>query len=43
HPGDVPHTWADISRAKRLLGYRPSVSFRDGVQAFLEWMERELV
>lgn len=35
-PGDVPQTWADISRAKRLLGYEPHVSFEDGVDWFVD-------
>ena len=35
-PGDVPQTWADISRAKRLLGYEPQVSFEDGVDWFVD-------
>jgi UDP-glucose 4-epimerase len=29
-PGDVPHTLADIDRAKRLLGYAPQVAFGEG-------------
>jgi UDP-glucuronate 4-epimerase len=29
-PGDVPHTLADIGKAKRLLGYQPLVSFDEG-------------
>ena len=37
-PGDVPQTYADISKAKRLLGYEPTTSFREGIQAFREWM-----
>ena len=35
-PGDVPQTWADISRARRLLGYEPQVSFEDGVDWFVD-------
>jgi UDP-glucuronate 4-epimerase len=35
-PGDVPQTWADISRAKRLLGYEPQVDFEDGVDRFVD-------
>ena len=31
-PGDVRHTQADISKAERLLGYRPLVDFDDGMQ-----------
>jgi UDP-glucuronate 4-epimerase len=36
-PGDVPLTWADISKAQRLLGYRPATKFGDGIQRFVSW------
>lgn len=36
-PGDVPITYADISKAKRLLGYSPKVSVSEGVPRFVEW------
>ena len=36
-PGDLPITYADISRAKSLLGYEPKVSFEEGVERFVEW------
>ena len=36
-PGDVERTWADVSKAGRLFGYRPRTEFRDGVRRFLEW------
>lgn len=36
-PGDVPQTWADISRARELLGYSPAVSVDRGIQCFLKW------
>lgn len=34
-PGDPPHTWADISKAQKKLGYRPAVKLRDGLEK--EW------
>jgi UDP-glucuronate 4-epimerase len=37
HPSDVPATWADIGKAKRLLGWRPMVDFKDGVAALVDW------
>ena len=37
-PGDVPQTWANIEKARRLLGYRPETSLLEGVQRFAEWM-----
>ena len=38
-PGDVERTYADVSKARELLGYEPSVEFRDGVRVFLEWFD----
>jgi len=35
--GDVPLTWADTSKASRLLGYHPTTSFREGLQRFVQW------
>ena len=37
-PGDVPQTWANIEKARRLLGYRPGTSLLDGLRRFIEWM-----
>ena len=36
-PGDVERTCADIEKAKRLLGYQPSVTFEDGITRTVEW------
>lgn len=35
--GDVPITWADISRAEKLLGYKPQVQLDEGLKRFVEW------
>lgn len=35
--GDVPETTADISKAKRLLGYRPKVSIDEGLKRVVNW------
>ncbi|HVQ28153.1 MAG TPA: SDR family oxidoreductase [Vicinamibacteria bacterium] len=35
--GDVRHSLADIALARRLLGYKPSVSFEDGLRRTVEW------
>lgn len=35
--GDVPQTYADISKAQQLLSYRPTTSFELGMQAFKNW------
>jgi UDP-glucuronate 4-epimerase len=36
-PGDVPKTFADISRAKELLGYNPQTKLADGLAKFYDW------
>jgi UDP-glucuronate 4-epimerase len=36
-PGDVPITYADISKARRLLGYDPRTSFAEGIDRFVAW------
>ncbi len=36
-PGDVPITFADVSKAARLLGYSPKVPIRDGLSRFVSW------
>ena len=36
-PGDVPQTWADISKAKKLFGYEPKTNFSEGIQRFVTW------
>lgn len=36
-PGDVNITYADISKAKALLGYEPKVEFREGIERFIKW------
>jgi nucleoside-diphosphate-sugar epimerase len=35
--GDVRDSQADISKARRLLGYEPVVSFEDGLAKTVEW------
>jgi len=36
-PGDVPRTFADISKAKKLLGYNPKIQLEEGLKKFAEW------
>lgn len=36
-PGDVPITYADVSKAQSLLGYSPKVSIREGIRRFVAW------
>ncbi len=35
--GDVKQTYADISKAKKVLGYNPKTSFKEGIKKFIEW------
>src|SRR5207245_382596 len=35
-PGDVERTWADISKARRLLGYVPTTTIEDGIARFVD-------
>jgi UDP-glucuronate 4-epimerase len=41
-PGDVPQTWAQISKAQRLLGYHPRTSFAVGVARFAAWLSTQV-
>ena len=36
-PGDVSVTYADITKAKRMLKYRPTVKMKEGIQRFVGW------
>ena len=36
-PGDVERTFADISKAKKLIGYNPKTSFKNGIENFVKW------
>ena len=36
-PGDVPKTFADITKAKQLLGYNPQTNLKDGLKKFYDW------
>jgi UDP-glucuronate 4-epimerase len=36
-PGDVPQTFADISKARALLGYQPKTQIEEGLHRFVEW------
>lgn len=39
-PGDVPRTFADISKATRELGYAPKVGIKEGVEKFVQWYRK---
>ena len=36
-PGDVPVTYADITKARQLLGYNPTTAFETGIRNFVQW------
>ena len=39
-PGDVPATYADVSKARELLGYNPMTKIQDGIPKFVEWFRK---
>jgi len=38
-PGDVPQTFADITKARQMLGYNPQTQIEDGIKKFVEWFQ----
>jgi len=42
-PGDVKHSLADISLAKKLIGFTPKVSFRQGLEKAIDWYRKNLL
>lgn len=40
-PGDVSVTYADVTKAKRLLKYQPKVKMKEGIKRFVEWYKKE--
>ena len=40
-PGDVPITYANIDKARRLLGYDPQTKIEDGIPRFVEWFRQQ--
>lgn len=41
-PGDVDRTFADISKAKKLIGYNPKTSFKEGIERFIKWYKENI-
>ncbi|HWN67173.1 MAG TPA: NAD-dependent epimerase/dehydratase family protein [Haliangium sp.] len=41
--GDIRHCFADIGRARRVLGYEPQVAFEDGLRELVGWIEPQVV
>jgi len=40
-PGDVSVTYADISKAERMLKYQPKVKMEEGIKRFVEWYKAQ--
>jgi UDP-N-acetylglucosamine 4-epimerase len=41
-PGDIKHSFADISAAERGLGYRPSIGFEEGLKRTISWYQERM-
>jgi UDP-glucuronate 4-epimerase len=41
NPADMLTNWADVSKAKKLLGWQPQVNMRQGVEALVKWYNAE--
>lgn len=41
--GDIRHNYADISLARRILGFEPKWSFQAGIERFANWVNRQAV
>ena len=41
--GDIRHCFAEIAKARRILGYEPQVSFRQGLEELADWLEGQVV
>jgi UDP-glucuronate 4-epimerase len=39
-PGDVPITFADITKARTQLGYNPQMKFAHGIKLFADWFQK---
>ena len=37
HPADMLATWADVQKARRILGWQPEVTLQQGIQQMIEW------
>lgn len=41
--GDVRHVYADLTKAREMLGFEPKVSFSEGITRFAQWVDRQQV
>jgi UDP-glucuronate 4-epimerase len=40
-PGEMPRTYADITKAKRMLNYQPATSIKNGIPKFVQWYRQK--
>jgi len=40
--GDIPHSLADISKAKKLIGYIPTIKVEEGLKQTFNWFKNNL-
>jgi len=40
-PGDVPRTYADVTKSERMLGYRPKTPLHEGLAVFAQWLRAQ--
>jgi UDP-glucuronate 4-epimerase len=40
-PGDVPITYADVSKARAKIGYRPKTTMPEGIERFVKWFDKD--
>jgi UDP-glucuronate 4-epimerase len=40
-PGDMPRTFADITKARKLLNYQPTISIQEGIPKFVHWYREQ--
>lgn len=41
HPADMRQNWADVSKAREMLGWEPRVGLREGMQILVDWYNQE--
>ncbi len=41
HPADMLANWADVSKAGKLLGWKPQIPLQEGIQRLVEWYQAE--
>jgi UDP-glucuronate 4-epimerase len=41
HPADMLANWADVEKARRLLGWEPQVSLQEGIRSLVAWYQKE--